>query len=191
MFRQFGTTPTQEEWTALTTNNNSYDGKFIYAVTSTGICCRPSCQSPNPKFENVRIFQNIEAAIKAGFRPCKRCKPIGERIPDEEWVMQINDYIEHHFHEHLTLNLIADACHGSPYHLQKIYKKVTGYSPLEYIHHMRVEKAKRLLKTTEQKVEQIGQVVGFSNTAYFITLFKKMTGVTPRKYRLINGGIEK
>ncbi|HWI50412.1 MAG TPA: bifunctional transcriptional activator/DNA repair enzyme AdaA [Rummeliibacillus sp.] len=191
MKRQFGTTPTQEEWTALATNNKSYDGKFIYAVISTGICCRPSCQSRNPKFENVRIFQNIEEAIEAGFRTCKRCKPSGQRMPDEEWVMQINEYIEHHFHEHLTLDLLADACHGSPYHLQKIYKKVTGHAPLDYIQYIRVKEAKVLLKTTEQKIEQIGQAVGFSNTPYFITLFKKITGLTPRKYRFFNGGIEK
>ncbi|WP_397540158.1 bifunctional transcriptional activator/DNA repair enzyme AdaA [Rummeliibacillus pycnus] len=191
MKRQFGKTPTQEEWTALTTNNKSYDGEFIYAVTSTGICCRPSCQSRNPKFENIRIFQNIEAAIQAGFRPCKRCKPSSLRIPAEEWVLQINYYIEHHFHEHLTLDILADACHGSPYHLQKIYKKVTGYAPIDYIQHIRVEEAKVLLKTTQQKIEQIGQAVGFSNTPYFITLFKKITGLTPRKYRFINGGIEK
>ena len=191
MNRQFGTTPTQEEWIAITSNNRSYDGKFIYAVTSTGICCRPSCQSRSPKFENIRIFQNIEAAIEAGFKPCKRCKPSGLRIPDEEWVTQINDYIEQHFHEHITLDILADACHGSPYHLQRIYKKVTGNTPLDYIQHQRMEKAKLLLKTTDQKVEQIGQVVGFSNTPYFITLFKKFTGITPRKYRYFNGGIEK
>ncbi|MGG0655922.1 bifunctional transcriptional activator/DNA repair enzyme AdaA [Rummeliibacillus pycnus] len=191
MNRQFGTTPTQEEWIAITSNNRSYDGKFIYAVTSTGICCRPSCKSRSPKFENVRIFQNIEAATEAGFKPCKRCKPSGLRIPDEEWVTQINDYIEQHFHEHITLDILADACHGSPYHLQRIYKKVTGNTPLDYIQHQRMEKAKLLLKTTDQKVEQIGRVVGFSNTPYFITLFKKFTGSTPRKYRYINGGIEK
>ena len=53
----------------------------------------PSCKSRDPKKENVRIFNNVDEALSEGFRPCKRCKPGGIRMPDEEWVVQIKEYI--------------------------------------------------------------------------------------------------
>src|SRR4051794_40034310 len=113
---------TNERWQAITQNDQSYDAVFIYAVTSTGICCRPSCKSREPKKENVRIFNNVVEALSAGFRPCKRCKPGGRSLPDEEWTTQIKEYINANYHEPLSLELLADMCHGSPYHLQRTFK---------------------------------------------------------------------
>ena len=107
---------TDERWQAITCNDKSYDDIFIYAVKSTGIFCRPSCKSRDPKKENVRIFNDAKEAVSEGFRPCKRCKPSGLRLPDEEWVIQITEYIDRNYNETLTLEILADMCHGSPYH---------------------------------------------------------------------------
>ncbi|MFT8872347.1 MAG: Ada metal-binding domain-containing protein [Sporolactobacillus sp.] len=64
----------EEKWKAVGRNDASYDGRFVYAVSSTGIFCRPSCASKLPLREHVRFFSSTAQAVKAGFRPCKRCR---------------------------------------------------------------------------------------------------------------------
>src|SRR5215467_10763688 len=64
-----------EAWSAVTRRDGAYDGTFVYAVRTTGVYCRPSCASRQPKRENVRFYRDMEEAEAAGFRACKRCKP--------------------------------------------------------------------------------------------------------------------
>lgn len=174
---------TNEQWQAIIQNDKNYDDLFYYAVKTTGIFCRPSCKSRPPKKENVRIYAEAKEAIREGFRPCKRCKPNGLRLPDEEWITQIKAYIDEHYDESLTLHTLADISHGSPYHLQKTFKKVLGISPVEYIQQIRISKAKEYLSTTDKPLVEIGATIGMSNIPYFITLFKKITGITPIQFR--------
>lgn len=176
---------TEERWQAITHNDKSYDDLFIYAVTSTGICCRPSCKSRNPKKENIRIFNDVEEAIANGFRPCKRCKPGGIRLPDEEWIDQIKQYINANYHNPLSLEILADMCHGSPYHLQRTFKRIVGQTPMEYIQHIRILNAMKKLQNVEKSIAKTALEVGFSNTSYFITLFKNKTGFTPKQFQKI------
>ncbi|PIK32442.1 AraC family transcriptional regulator [Bacillus siamensis] len=178
---------TDEKWNAIIHNDVSYDGVFYYAVKTTGIFCRPSCKSRVPNKENVLVFDTAEAAIKRHFRPCKRCRPNGLRLPDEEWVAQITEYIDGHYHEPLTLSILADMCHGSPYHLQRTFKKIRGISPIEYIQKKRLAKAGDLLMHTDKTVMEIALTVGFPNTAHFATLFQKRTGSSPTEYRKTAG----
>jgi AraC family transcriptional regulator of adaptative response / methylphosphotriester-DNA alkyltransferase methyltransferase len=114
---------TEERWQAIIGNDASYDFKFFYAVKSTGIFCRPSCKSKVPNRANVRIFRTAAEAIREEFRPCKRCKPTGERLPDREWVDAIARYMERHYDSAMTLNMLAEMFHGSPYHLHRTFKK--------------------------------------------------------------------
>jgi len=172
-----------EQWQAIMHNDSSYDNLFMYAVKSTGIFCRPSCKSRLPNQENVLIFKNAKQALSKGFRACKRCKPEGLQIPDEDWVVQITDYIDEHYAQPLTLEVLANMCHGSPFHLQRTFKRIKNITPVEYIQMVRIEHAKNLLKTTEKSIGEIGVRIGLSNTPYFITLFKKKIGLTPLQYR--------
>ncbi|MEF7656152.1 bifunctional transcriptional activator/DNA repair enzyme AdaA [Bacillus thuringiensis] len=181
-----GITLTNEHWQAIIQNDSSYDSKFFYAVKSTGIFCRPSCKSRIPNRNNVRIFNHAEQALSENFRPCKRCKPNGLTLPNEEWVKQIKDYIEKHFNELLTLDTLAEMCHGSPFHLQRTFKKMTGISPIEYIQQFRIVKATEHLLQTNQSIKEISTAIGIENPEYFATLFKKKTGFTPTEYRKKN-----
>ena len=176
----------EEQWQAILRNDASYNDKFLYAVKTTGIFCRPSCKSKAPKRENVQIFQNAEQALQAEFRPCKRCKPTGERLPDKEWVAVMTQYIDNNFSEPITLETLADMCHGSPYHLHRTFKKVLGITPMDYIQRKRIAKASEYLLNTERMVTDIALSVGLPNTPYFITLFKKKTGYTPTQFRQLN-----
>ncbi|MMZ60341.1 Bifunctional transcriptional activator/DNA repair enzyme AdaA [compost metagenome] len=174
---------TNEMWMAIVSNDASYDGIFYYAVKSTGIFCRPSCKSRPPKRENITIFNSSDEAIAANFRPCKRCKPTGGKLPDEEWISVITQYIDRSYMENLSLAHLAQISHGSPYHLHRIFKKTTGQTPVEYIQMIRIEHAKKLLVTSQLTISEAGKNVGLHNTPYFITLFKKLTGITPAQYR--------
>lgn len=172
-----------EIWNAIASNDGSYDNTFIYAISTTGIFCKPSCKSKNPNMENVFIFKNATEALEANFRPCKRCKPTDEHLPDQAWVKRIAEYIHDHYAEPLTLRKIADMCHGSPHHLHRTFKRIKGMTPAEYIQQRRIGSAIQALLETDQTIQEISTSVGIPNTPYFITLFKKLTGRSPGEYR--------
>jgi AraC family transcriptional regulator of adaptative response / methylphosphotriester-DNA alkyltransferase methyltransferase len=174
---------TDEQWQAIICNDASYDFQFYYAVKTTGIFCRPSCKSRAPKRENVDLFLTTEQALAANYRPCKRCKPTGERVPDDEWVSLVTAYIDRNYMNHLSLDLLAEISHSSPYHLHRTFKRIKSMTPIEYIQQQRIEHAKERLKISEKNIAEVGHSVGLANTPYFITLFKKKTGFTPASYR--------
>lgn len=174
---------TEQRWQAIITNDKNFDDSFFYAVKSTKIFCRPSCRSRKPRKDNVAIFFTPEEATKHHYRPCKRCRPTGDFVPDDEWVVQIKQYLNEHYQEHITLDKIADDCHGSPYHLHHVFKRVTGQTPLDYLVKIRMEQAKNLLCTTDLAISKVGKKVGLDRPTYFSTLFKKYTGVTPTIYK--------
>ncbi|MGD8189498.1 bifunctional transcriptional activator/DNA repair enzyme AdaA [Brevibacillus ginsengisoli] len=178
---------TDEKWQAIILNDKSYDGQFFYGVKSTGIFCRPSCKSRAPKRENVRVFQNAEHALSDNFRPCKRCKPTNRRLPDQEWVNQIEHCMDINYSVRLTLNTLAEMCHGSPYHLHRVFQRVKGMTPNEYLQQTRIARAIDLLIGSDKAISDIAMLVGIPNTPYFITMFKAKTGYTPADYRQMNG----
>jgi AraC family transcriptional regulator of adaptative response / methylphosphotriester-DNA alkyltransferase methyltransferase len=180
---------TDEKWQAVISNDADYDGQFFYAVKTTGIFCRPSCKSKAPKRENIQLFHNTEQALSANFRPCKRCKPTGERLPDHEWVALVTEYIDKNYMDTLSLEILADICHGSPYHLHRTFKRIKNITPVQYVQQRRMDKAIEYLIASDKPIADIGLSVGMPNTPYFITLFKKITGNTPASYRRMNNHI--
>jgi AraC family transcriptional regulator of adaptative response / methylphosphotriester-DNA alkyltransferase methyltransferase len=177
-------TLTDEFWRAILHNDAAYDFQFFYAVKTTGIFCWPSCKSRPPKKENVCVYQTAEQAMSANYRPCKRCKPTGQNLPDHEWIASVTDYIDQNYMETLTQENLAEICHSSPFHMHRTFKKVKGMTPVDYIQLKRIGKANELLISSNKAVAAVGQSVGLSNIPYFITLFKKLTGHTPAQYRL-------
>src|SRR5712691_8207761 len=73
-----------ERWSAVLSRDARFDGEFVFAVSSTGIYCRPSCPSRRPKRERVSFFLLPEAAEQAGFRPCLRCRPRDGAASDQK-----------------------------------------------------------------------------------------------------------
>lgn len=174
---------TDEVWQAILNNDSSFDGKFYYAVQTTGIFCRPSCKSRAPIKQHVRIFSDTRQALSENFRPCKRCRPDGRRLPDEEWVAQIVHLIETRYPESLTLAMLAERIHASPYHLHRTFRRIIGVTPAEYIQRTRISKAKQYLAETDKTIKDIALAVGIRNAAHFAILFQKKTGFTPTEYR--------
>jgi AraC family transcriptional regulator, regulatory protein of adaptative response / methylphosphotriester-DNA alkyltransferase methyltransferase len=179
-----------EQWQAIVGSDAAYDGQFYYGVVTTGIYCRPSCRSRIPVRENVRILSSCEQALAENFRPCKRCRPDGRKLPNEEWVAQITQVIETRYSESLTLSKLAELFHGSPYHLQRTFKLIKGITPAEYILQTRMARAKEMLADPDKAVMEVAAAVGIPNAAHFSTVFQKRTGVAPTHYRTAMSGRE-
>ena len=73
-------------------------------------------------------------------------------------------------------------CHMSKYHFLRVFKAVTGTTPLEYRSRIRIDHAKELLKNSNFSVSEIGEALGYSSLAYFSVAFKKATGLSPTEY---------
>ncbi len=120
-----------ERWEAVTRREPQADGAFFYAVKTTGVFCRPSCASRQPRRENVAFFTDASAARAAGYRDCKRCQPGG--LPRElEIVNRACAALDADPQQRLTLAQLSDAVHVSPFHLQRLFKRVVGVSPRQY-----------------------------------------------------------
>lgn len=98
-------------------------------------------------------------------------------------VGQAIHYIEEHMQESVTLDDLARALNYNVQYLSKKFKAKTGRSPIDYLIHIRMEKAMRLLLETDETVQQIAQSVGYEDLFYFIKRFKKHTGLVPGQYR--------
>ena len=124
-------TTAAERWDAVTQRDPHADGAFFYGVKTTGVFCRPSCASRQPRRENVDFFITTDAARAAGYRDCKRCQP--GRLPRElEIVNRACAALDADPQQRLTLTQLSDAVHVSPFHLQRLFKRVVGVSPRQY-----------------------------------------------------------
>lgn len=124
-------TSDDERWGAVTRRESQADGAFFYAVKTTGVFCRPSCASRQPRRENVAFFTDAAAARDAGFRDCKRCQPGG--LPRELAIVnRACAALDADPQQRLTLAQLSDAVHVSPFHLQRLFKRVVGVSPRQY-----------------------------------------------------------
>ena len=75
--------------TAFRSRDGSYDGVFFTGVRTTGIFCRPTCPAKKPREENVEFFSSTQAALFAGFRPCKRCRPMEPTGSRPAWLRDL------------------------------------------------------------------------------------------------------
>src|SRR3984885_8729486 len=105
-------------WKAVQARDASHDGDFVFAVSSTGVYCRPSCPARRPQRQNVTFFRKPDEAEKAGYRACLRCRPKAAVNGTLEIVKAMCRYIESHLEEPLTLARLGTEFHQRPFHLQ-------------------------------------------------------------------------
>ncbi|OPH56129.1 hypothetical protein BC351_28565 [Paenibacillus ferrarius] len=98
-------------------------------------------------------------------------------------IHKISSYIDEHLREDITREQIAEYVHFNPAYLSRLFKKETGSSLTDYILAKRMEKSKDLLASSQLKIGDIAEIVGYENIPYFTKMFKKSTGRTPREYR--------
>ncbi|WP_281274449.1 bifunctional transcriptional activator/DNA repair enzyme AdaA [Mesobacillus subterraneus] len=177
----------EEKWKAVSTCNNYYDGLFYYAVITTGIFCRPSCKAKTPLKKNTIFFDNIEDALKDGFRPCKMCRPdLNETTyePNKELIERAKEIINNSYNKPLNRKKIAQKLGVSNNHLARLFKHYYGMTISEYIIELRMEEATRLLTHTDIEITEIALKAGVKSMSNFYKSFKERTGLTPKEYRM-------
>ncbi len=170
-------------WTAIQQRDSTRDGYFYYAVTSTGVFCRPSCPSRRPRRDRVRFFADAEAAQAAGFRPCLRCRPLESPLDG------IAAYIQGHLDDRLTLTVLARVAGLSPTHFQKRFTKQYGLSPAEYIRAQRAERLRAGLRDGSSVTDSMLDA-GYGSTSRLYEHGAAALGMTPREYRAGGRGLE-
>ncbi|MEA2765760.1 MAG: AraC family transcriptional regulator [Gemmatimonadaceae bacterium] len=179
-------------WESVLQRDASADDRFLYAVTTTGIYCRPSCPSRRPNRGNVAFFSSSEAAERAGFRACQRCRPNRAKSSNPA-VKRARDYIDNHIadpgEDRITLESIGAAAGLSPYHLQRKFKELLGVTPAEYIRARKSERLKGELKRGET-VSRASFGAGYGSSSRVYGEADARLGMTPATYRRGGAGAE-
>ncbi|WP_244220923.1 bifunctional DNA-binding transcriptional regulator/O6-methylguanine-DNA methyltransferase Ada [Paraburkholderia aromaticivorans] len=180
-------TSDDERWEAVTRREPQADGAFFYAVKTTGVFCRPSCASRQPRRENVAFFTDAAAARAAGFRDCKRCQPGG--LPRElEIVNRACAALDADPQQRLTLAQLSDAVHVSPFHLQRLFKRVVGVSPRQYQAAQRGAALRDALRSGSD-VTRATLDAGFGSPSRMYDSASAELGMAPSAYRRKGAGL--
>lgn len=177
----------EEYWQAVLERDSQANGKFVYAVRSTGIYCKPSCPSRRPLREQVMFFARPEGAEQAGFRACRRCQPhTGEIDAQVELVQRACRYIEEHLDETLRLACLGAELGLSQAYAQRLFKRVMGISPRQYAEAQRLEYIKSQLKEGTSVTRTLYEV-GYSSSSRLYERVPGQLGMTPTAYQ--RGGV--
>lgn len=145
----------------------------------------------------VNILENLEQYKTGIMLENVVCKAVDEIIEygekqtsnkNKEIVEAVKKYVKDHMRENITLTEVADSVHLSKNYLCSIFKKEQNETFFSYLTKTRMEKAKELLRTTDDKVYYIAEITGYTDYTYFSQVFKKYTGVTAGEYREIYSG---
>jgi AraC family transcriptional regulator, regulatory protein of adaptative response / methylated-DNA-[protein]-cysteine methyltransferase len=173
-----------EYWQAVAARDKQFDGKFVFAVNSTGIYCRPSCPSRRPQRERVRFFALPSEAEQAGFRACKRCHP-DRAVRDEPhlaMIDQICQYLAQASDHTVTLDELGKHFNLSPFHLQRTFKRLVGVTPRQFADARRLERFKQHLKKSEPVTDAIYES-GYQSSSRAYEGAVAQLGMTPTSYR--------
>lgn len=174
----------QTMWRAVAACDPSFDGRFCYGVLTTRVFCRPSCKSRQPRRENTRFFPDPDAAVAAGFRPCKRCRPDAATFtPGQDIVRAACDLIQAEYANPAILAELPRRVGLSRSHLARLFKHHTGQSPQDHLHAARIAKAKELLAAGTLTGTRVSYEVGYGAPSRFFAAFRAHTGLSPRAWR--------
>lgn len=179
-------TELEKQWQAVIGRDMSADGRFVYAVRTTGVYCRPSCASRPPKRENVAFFALPAAAESAGFRPCKRCRPHTVAMIDERvrLTQAICDYVRDHVSDstQITLEALGDHFHFTPHYLQTTFKAIMGITPKQFAESYRLQAFKGDLRAGMRVADAIYQA-GYGSSSRIYERVDDHLGMTPATYQ--------
>ncbi len=170
-------------WAAVEARDSRFDGRFVYAVASTGIYCRPSCPSRRPNPRKVAFFSTADEAEGAGYRACRRCRPRSAGPTDpERAVERARAWLDAHLDEPVTLAGLGEAVGLSPWHLQRTFKRLTGLTPKEYAGARRLERLKSHLRKGDD-VTTATYEAGYGSGSRVYEQSDARLGMTPATYR--------
>lgn len=170
-------------WRAVLARDAAQDGMFVFAVSTTGIYCRPSCPARRPRLENVNFFRLPEDAEKAGYRACLRCSPrTAGTNSRQDFMKSACRFIETHLDEPLSLARLAAEFSLSPFHFQRTFKAALGVTPRAYADSCRMKQLKRNLQAGHS-VTRAMYDAGYGSSSRLYERTSTHLGMTPDKYR--------
>jgi AraC family transcriptional regulator of adaptative response/methylated-DNA-[protein]-cysteine methyltransferase len=172
----------EELWQAVVSRDARLDGEFVFAVSSTGIYCRPSCPSRRPGRERVRFFELPEIAEREGFRACLRCRP-RDTAANQQKVDVVRRACEllSQADETVNLNELSRQLGVSSFHLQRTFKKVVGITPRQYAEACRTNKFKEKVRDG-QPITGAMYDAGYGSSSRLYERSTAELGMTPATY---------
>ncbi|MGQ4659475.1 bifunctional DNA-binding transcriptional regulator/O6-methylguanine-DNA methyltransferase Ada [Lysobacter sp. F6437] len=188
--RQAAITATEIDprWASIVARDVEADGRFYYSVKTTGVYCRPSCGARRARPENVAFHASIADAERAGFRPCKRCKPDQPSLHDTHaaTVADACRFIEAS-EQAPALEALARRAGLSPYHFHRVFKAITGVTPKAYATAHRSQRVRAELARSNSVTDAIFDA-GYNSNARFYEKAGDVLGMAPNRYR--RGGMD-
>ncbi len=171
-----------ERWAAIQARDPAADGAFLYAVTTTGVYCRPSCASRRPLRRNVEFFGSAEAAERAGYRPCRRCRPdrTDPRRDVSARVVRACRLLEGD--EGLGTRELAERVGLNPVTLQRVFKRHVGVTPQAYRRRVLAERARERIPSA-RSVSEAAYGAGYAASSRFYEGIGRELGMAPRTAR--------
>ncbi len=171
-------------WELVSKRDRKADGAFYYSVETTGVYCRPSCPSRLAKPQNVRFHKSCADAERAGFRPCKRCRPDGTSPAEEQASMvaracqaiEQSDSVP-------TLEHLAEQVGMTPFHLHRVFKAATGLTPKGYAAARRSQRVRSQLLSGEGTITEAMYAAGYNSNGRFYGESQAILGMTPSTFR--------
>ena len=181
-------------WAAVQRHDRHADGVFYYSVASTGVYCRPSCPSRPARRDNVAFHASREAAERAGFRPCKRCRPDAPGLHQRRTAMiaaacRMIDTAVADGDPTPELASLAAAAGLSPHHFHRVFKEISGVTPKAYALAQREDRVRKALLSGETITGAIYDA-GYGSSSRFYEHAGDTLGMTPMAYRDGGQGIE-
>ena len=170
----------QDAWEAFERRDRAFDGRFVVAVRTTRIYCKPSCPARRPRRENVDFYSTGAQAESAGFRPCLRCRP-DQVARDSLAVAKAIELIES-AEEPLKLAELAGAVGYAPHHFQRLFTRSVGVSPAAFARALRAKRAVGAIKENGTMTEAIYEA-GYSGPSRFYADARERMGMTPSAWR--------
>lgn len=176
----------EDWWGAVVRRDPAADGSFVFAVTTTGIYCRPSCPARRPQRSNARWFADPTSAESNGFRSCRRCDPRGteqERVA--RTIADLCAFITAHRSDGTPLSLAALARQVamSVSTLQRHFKAIVGLTPRQFVQAQRLEGFRRQLPHQETTITDAIYEAGFGSSSRLYERSDSHLGMTPTQYR--------
>ncbi|MEZ9868540.1 AlkA N-terminal domain-containing protein [Vibrio sp. 10N.261.51.A4] len=165
-----------------------FDGMFFTAVKTTGIFCRPICPATPPKEENVEYFSHQAQALKAGYRPCLRCRPDSAPFSPawkgvETTFLRAMQLIDTGALNSGSIVDLATRLGISDRYLRTLFDNYIGVSPKQYSLYSQLMFAKQLLHTSSMSITDVGFASGFNSTRRFNDAFQKELQLSPSQIR--------
>ena len=178
-------------WQAVVAKDARFDGQFVFAVSSTGVYCRPSCPSRRAHRERVSFFDLPEAAEQAGFRACLRCQPKRARIldPQIDLVQRVCRLLDETESDSPRLAELASHAGVSVFHLQRTFKRLMGISPRQYLAARKFGNFKALVRKGDSVTTSLYES-GFNSSSRLYEYASEELGMTPATYSRGGRGVQ-